>query len=315
MVWIFRTLGMFTFLTVLLMAVGAVVGWLCGGYYMVGMGITGVIALVMCFYSYFFSKQNVIRSQHVRLVEEYEEPRLHSIIRDVAQRAGLPMPQVGIVYSPVPNAFATGRGPNDALVCATTGLLNMLPDNEIRGVIAHEMSHVRNRDILVMSVASFVATMITYLAHVAYFAAIFAPNNDNENGAARLLVGLAMNLLLPIAAILVQLGVSRNREYLADKSGAEIIQDPRSLADALKRISGMPTSSDAYTEGKRETREQRQNDPFSVGNSDSIYDCAHMWIASPLNGRAGGFMNLFSTHPPMEERIARLEEMASKIGM
>ena len=316
MSWIWRTLGMFTFLTVLLMAVGAVVGWICGGRIYLGMGIMMFISLAMCFFSYYYSKNMALSANHVHIVDQYEEPRLYKIVQDVAMRADLPMPEVGIIYSPVPNAFATGRNPKNAAVCATTGLLDQLPDNEVRGVIAHEMSHVRNRDILVMSVASGVASMMTYLAHIAYFAAIFAPSNDRDgNGLAQLAVGLAMDILLPFAAVLIQLGVSRNREYLADKSGAEIIQDPRSLAAALAHISGMPTSSAEYAAGQRENRQQRNEDPFSVGNSDDIYDCAHMWISSPLNGRSGGFMNLFSTHPPIEDRIARLNKMADEMGL
>lgn len=317
--WVFRTLGMFTLLTLLLMAIGAVVCYLFRFNMMFGLGIMFVISFLMSFASYYMSKDMALKANKARLVSEAEEPRLYGIVRDVANKANVPMPEVGIVVTPVPNAFATGRNPQNAAVCATTGLLDTLSDEELEGVIAHEMAHVRNRDILVMSVASMVASMITYIAHIAYFAAIFAPNNNDNNGAGNIIVAVAMVILLPIAAMMIQMGVSRNREYLADKSGAEFTGNPRALANALRRISGVDTEKLYRTEAQR--RPQRsspssgydsRNDPFARGG-DSIYDCAHMWISNPLRG--GGLSSLFSTHPPIEERIRRLEEMADKRGL
>ena len=321
MSWVIRTLGTFAFLTALLLAVGAVVCYLFRFSMMIGLAVMFVISFVMCFISYFKSKEMALRVNKARIVQEYEEPRLYGIVRGVADKAGLPMPEVGIVTSPVPNAFATGRNPENAAVCATTGLLDTLSDDELEGVIAHEMAHVRNRDILVMSVASMVASMITYLAHIAYFAAIFAPSDDRNGNAGQLLAGVAMSILLPIAAMMVQLAVSRNREYLADRSGAEIINNPRALARALQKIGGVDPEAVYRTEAQRRRggapsrpsgSYDSRNDPFAKGG-DSIYDCAHMWISSPLRG--GGMASLFSTHPPIEERIRRLNEMADRMGL
>ncbi len=261
-----------------------------------------------------------LRANKARIITPEEEPRLYATVERVAKMAGIQTPEVGVVESYTPNAFATGRGPSDAAVVATRGLLNVLNDEELEGVIAHEMAHVKNRDILVMSIASMIASVISSVSQMIYWAAIFS-SNDRDNGAAAL-VGIVASVLFPFAAMVIQLGISRNREYLADKTGAEFTGNPLGLANALRTISnplGSSASSqrhdytlDDQMSRTRTSSKRQQGDPFDTRQNSpgDIYDCAHMWISSPL--KKGFFANLFSTHPPMEERIARLEEMARK---
>ena len=310
--WRLKTLVMFTYMTLLLLVIGALVSWFFRFDMFIGLGIMFAFSMILCAYSYFNCKNAALRANNARIIQEYEEPRLYNTVKKVAELAGVPMPEVGIVETPVPNAFATGRKPSDAAVVATRGLLNMLDDDELAGVIAHEMAHVRNRDILVMTIASMMASMITYVSNMVVYMAMFSGNDRDNNGLA-VVAALLAHLLMPIAAMLVQLGISRNREFLADATGARIIRNPRALARALARIGGFDMR--AYEETRvREYRRGNRNDddPYNPTSrrSGDIYECAHMWISNPLKGRS--MASLFSTHPDMEERIRRLNEMADK---
>ena len=220
---------------------------------------------------------------------EAEEPRLYAIVRGVADKAGVPMPEVGVSEMYMPNAFATGRNPKDAAVVATRGLLNLLSDSELEGVIAHEMAHVKNRDILVMSIASTMAAVLSYLSRYAIWMVMASNNNRN---AATYAIAIALSITVPIAAMLVQLGVSRNREYLADETGARFTGNPRALASALRTI------------------ETGVGSPKNDYNNNSYAD---MWISNPVRSKKSWFSKLFSTHPPMDDRIARLNALADKM--
>ncbi|NLF33387.1 MAG: M48 family metalloprotease [Thermoplasmatales archaeon] len=279
---------MFIAMSLILLVIGTVVGWFFNSMWY-GLLIMLALSVLMMVYSYFFSKSSALRANRVRLVTQAEEPRLWKIVASVAEKAGCPMPEVGVTEDAFPNAFATGRSPKDAAVVATRGLLRMLPDDELEGVIAHEMSHVRNRDILVMSVAATMAAVISYLARMATWMALFSGGGDNRNNGAILVLAIILDVTLPIAAILVQLGVSRSREYLADETGARITGNPRALARALARIEGGP---------------------------DADYDqptYAPLWIKNPDSKKQSLTSRLFRTHPPTEDRIARLNRMADEM--
>ena len=308
LLWRLRTLSMFVVLTAILMGIGAVISVIFVNSWLIGAGIMIVISLLMCFFSYYKSKDLALRSAHARIITEDECPRLFSIVREVADKAGLPMPEVGISPDMSPNAFATGRNPQNAAVVCTQGILDLLPDDELRGVIAHEMSHVKNRDILVMSIASALASIVSYFARIMWYMVIFAPRGGRDDNSRLVLiaVALAAQILVPIAAILVQLGISRNREYLADETGGRMINDPRSLARALAHLEGGNAAVQAYME--RTGRSERKTNPAND------YDMAHMWIANPLK-KGSVASKLFSTHPPMEERIARLNKLADELGL
>ena len=233
-------------------------------------------------------------------------------MRDVAGRAGVPMPEVGISPTAAPNAFATGRNPKNAAVVCTQGILQILPDDELRGVIAHEMSHIKNRDILIMSVTSALALLVSYVARMMMWMVIFAPSGgkDDNNRLILIAIAIAAQILVPFAALLIQLGISRNREYLADETGAMIIRDPRALARALDHLEkGNDYIQAKYAEDRY--RETAKQDKYNPAND---YDYAHMYIANPLKKKSL-LAGLFSTHPPMEERIARLNKLADKMGL
>lgn len=303
---------MFTYMTLLLMIVGAVISYALR-FSLVLMGVVMMsISILLTLYSYARCKENALRANRARIVTEYEEPRLYNIVKGVAEKYNLPMPEVGVVESWTPNAFATGRNPKNAAVVATRGLMNILPDDELEGVIAHEMAHVKDRDILVMSLASMMATLISNLSYIAYIAALFGGDRDRDNGVS-ILAGLAVYIFMPIASIMVQLGISRNREYLADETGGRTIRNPRALARALDRIENGANAE--YEAQQHSGGSRNDDDPFdSRGDRPkSIYDCANMWISNPLRG--GGISNLFSTHPPMEERIRRLNQLADEMGL
>ncbi|MBQ3737120.1 MAG: M48 family metalloprotease [Candidatus Methanomethylophilaceae archaeon] len=309
--WRLRTLSMFIYMTLLLMIIGAILSY-CFRFSIYIMGTIMIsLSVIMSLYSYYACKRNALRANRARIVDQYEEPRLYNTVKTVAMKYNLPMPEVGIVESWTPNAFATGRNPKDAAVVATRGLLEMLPDDELEGVIAHEMAHVKDRDILVMSFASMMASLISNLSYIAYFALIFSGDRD-RNPLISIAGALVVYIVMPIAAIMVQLGISRSREYLADETGGRTIQNPRALARALEHIEkGESAYRNATKAGRR-----NENDPFDTRGQDhpkNIYDCANMWISNPLRG--GGLSNLFSTHPPMEERIRRLNELADKMGL
>ncbi len=288
--WHFRTALMFAFLSLLFAAVGWAVGWYFGSP-LYGMLALLFVAVIILTYSAVFSKRRALKANRVRLVTEAEEPRLYGIVKSVADKAGMPMPEVGITEEYMPNAFATGRGPKDAAVVATRGLLAMLDDEELEGVIAHEMSHVKNRDILVMSIASAVSSIIAFVARFGIYLAIAGDGRDNRNQGAMILIAIVAYITLPIAALLIQLSISRKREFLADQTGAEITGKPEALANALRRIERGCSSP-----------ENRYDNPAY----------SSVWISNPSGTRKSLTRNLFSTHPSTEERIERLMKMAEK---
>jgi heat shock protein HtpX len=281
-----RTLGLFALLTALFMAVG----WAVGSYFadapLLGSLVFLVLAGAINFASYFWSDRIVLWSTRARIVTPQEAPCLHRIVQQLALRADLPMPRVAIIPSMQPNAFATGRNPRHAVVAATEGILHLLDDEELAGVMAHELAHVQSRDVLTMSAAATVAGAITFAARMFFWGALFGGGGDRESGPGALLGGLALIILAPIAAILVQLAISRSREYAADRLGAQICGNPRSLARALRSL-----------------ERGAQRIPMEVGSPSQ----AHLYIVSPFRG--GFVAGLFSTHPPMEERVRRLEAM------
>jgi len=276
-----KTTFLMALLTVLLVSLGGALGGRGG------MGIALVMAGVMNFVSYWFSDKMVLSMYGAQEIGESDDPRFYGIVRRLAQRAGLPMPKVYLIDSDTPNAFATGRNPQHAAVAATTGILRILNEDELAGVMAHELAHVKNRDILISTIAATFAGAITYLAHMAQFAAIFGGgrNSDDDEGGG-IFGMILMAILAPIAAMLVQMAISRSREFGADAGGASISGNPLSLANALQKL-----------------EMGNQQIPMAANSAT-----AHMFIVNPLTG--GGFASLFSTHPPMAERIARLQEIA-----
>ena len=272
-----------TFLMALLMVLAVFVGYTIGGNG--GMMIAFVFALGMNLVSYWFSDKIVLKMYKAEEITESDSPRLFAVVRDLSQRAGLPMPKVYLIPTDTPNAFATGRNPEHAAVAVTRGIMNILTENELRGVLGHELAHVKHRDILIGTIAAVFAGAISMLAHMAQWAAIFGGGrSDNERGGGGLGL-LAMAIVAPIAALLIQMAISRSREYLADEDGARFHGNPRDLASALAKL-------------------QRGGERMPMQATPAT---AHMFIVNPLT--RGGLMSLFSTHPPMEERIKRLEAM------
>jgi len=285
---VIRTAGLFVTMTLLLVGIGALVGYLIQEIW-IGMAIMLVLSVVMNMYAYFGSKRAVIRRHKVKIVTESEQPRLYRIVRRISVNAEIPMPEVGVMLNQSPNAFASGRNPKNAIVVATTGLLDMLNDEELEGVMAHEMAHVKNRDILIMSVAATIAGVISFLSTFLLFAGL---RNSRDN-AAMLAIGVLSYLLLPIAAMFIQLGISRGREYEADRVGAGFTKNPMALASALRKIDGGIAKTPI------------NNAKYSESNAD-----AHLWIESPAAKGKRGVSALFSTHPPIALRIQKLEAMA-----
>ncbi len=250
-----------------------------------GMILALVIALVMNFFAYWNSDKMALAMNRAREVSEAEAPELHQIVAGLARRAGLPKPRVYIVDNPTPNAFATGRNPEHAAVAVTTGIMQALNREELEGVLGHELGHIKNRDILISSIAAVMAGAISYLATMAQWAMIFGGGRSDDEGGGNPIAMLVMMIVAPLAASLIQMAISRSREYIADRTGAEICGHPEALASALQKLS-------TYNKQR----------PMQVNPAS-----AQMYIVNPLKG--GGIAGLFSTHPPMEERIRRLLAM------
>ena len=259
-----------------------VVGYLIGGQN--GMLIALVLALVMNFFSYWYSDKIVLFMYKAKEADREKYAGLYSDVSYVAERAHIPVPRVFIVPSAQPNAFATGRNPKNAVVAVTEGIVKLLNERELKGVIAHEMAHIKNRDILISSLAAVIAGAISYLAHMAMWAGMFGGFGSDDDGGN--VVGLiALAILTPLIAALIHLAISRSREFLADKSGAKFIRDPNGLADALQKLHASPRKMGFGSEGT-----------------------SHMFIVKPFKGKK--LVNLFSTHPPVSERVGKLRSMA-----
>jgi heat shock protein HtpX len=255
-----------------------------------GMIIAFVFAVIINFGSYWYSDKIVLKMYGAKEVTPAESPNLHRIVDGLAMKAGLPKPKVYIVESGLPNAFATGRDPKHAAVAVTTGILNLLSSEEIEGVLAHELAHVMNRDTLISAVAATIAGVITMLATMAQWAAIFGGIGGRDDDGGGIIGFIAMIILAPIAATLIQLAISRSREYAADAEGARICKKPWALADALKKL-----------------EDGNSNFKPSISDVQPRENTAHMFIVNPLKG--GTIQSLFSTHPATEERIKRLRAM------
>jgi len=276
---LFKTAVLMAAITALFMAIGSMIGGRAG------MMMALVVALGMNFFSYWFSDKMVLRMYNAREVDETSAPQFYRMVRELAQRAELPMPRVYLIDEQAPNAFATGRDPEHAAVAATTGILRVLSERELRGVMAHELAHVKHRDILISTISATMAGAISMLANFA----MFFGGRDEEGRPVNPLAGLAVAILAPLAASLIQMAISRAREFEADRGGAEISGDPQSLATALDKIH-------RYAQG------------IPLEAAEAHPETAQMMIMNPLSG--SGIKSLFSTHPPTEERIARLMELA-----
>ena len=273
-----RTALLLAVLTVLIVWIGN----LLGGRQ--GMILAFILAAAMNFFSYWYSDKLVLRMYRAREAGPQEFPEVYRLVQKLSVRSGLPMPKIYVIPQDSPNAFATGRNPEHAVVAVTEGLLRLMSPKEIEGVLAHEMAHVKNRDILIGSIAATMAGAVMILANMARWSALFGGlrGHDDENSSSGIIGVIAISILAPIAAMLIQMAISRSREYLADSTGAGFVGDPEALAGALEKLGSysrqLPMNASPQT--------------------------AHMFIVSPLSGKS--LMHLFSTHPPLEERIARL---------
>lgn len=277
-----KTAVLFAALTALFIVIGGLIG-----------GKTGVVvALIFAvginFFSYWFSDSIVLRLYKAQELQKSDAPQLHEIVEELARNAGIPKPKICIIPDPSPNAFATGRNPENAVVAVTQGIMHILTTNELRGVIAHEIAHIANRDILIQSCAAVLGSAITSLANMLYFTSLFGGRDEENSSPLSAVSAILMIVLAPLAASLIQMAISRSREYLADETGASFCSDPQALASALNKLNNysrqIPLNANPATE--------------------------NMFIVSPLH--SGGVQALFSTHPPIEERIKRLMQMARK---
>ncbi|MBQ7703838.1 MAG: zinc metalloprotease HtpX [Selenomonadaceae bacterium] len=283
---ILKTTILMALLSGLMVAIGGAINGSTGAMIML------VISLGMNFFSYWFSDSIVLKSYNAQEVSENDAPQLYNIVKNLAQKAELPMPKVYIIDSDVPNAFATGRNPDHAAVAVTTGIMRALDENEISGVLGHELAHVKHRDILTGTIAASMAGVISMVANIVQWGAILGTRSENDNGG--IFGTLATIIVAPIAASLIQMAISRSREYDADKTGGELCGDPRYLASALEKI-------EYYAQ--RNTLE------------NSSTSTAHMFIVNPLEGSTKMLKNLFSTHPATEDRILKLNEQAREMHL
>jgi len=274
-----KTVVLLTLLTLLFVWVGGMMGG------MQGMLIAFVLAGAMNFFSYFYSDQLVLRHYNAVEVSQEEASGLYAIVERLAQKANLPMPKVYIIPDPTPNAFATGRNPQNAAIAATEGLLQLLDEEEIEAVLGHELSHVRHYDILVGTIAATIAGAIGMLANMMQFSAFFGGDRDNRPNP---IVMIALAIILPLAAAIIQMTISRNREYMADEGSARLTRHPEWLQSALAKLTSYNAQSTMH---------------------EATQESAHMFIVNPFSGKDISFASLFSTHPSTEDRIARLEEL------
>jgi heat shock protein HtpX len=280
-------MGLFVALMLLFVGIGYLLGGLFYGDWVTGALVFLILAAAMNLISYFFSSKIILWSYKAKVVTEAEAPRVYKTVKKICLKGDLPMPKVAIVPSQNPNAFATGRNKSNAVVAVTEGILTLLDDEELEGVLAHEMAHVRNRDILVMSVAATIAGAISFAGRMFWYNSMFGRSRGNDNQIILLIVAITA----PIAALLLQLAISRNREYKADREGSLMIQRPKALARALAKLE----------EGNRRRPMDRGNPATST-----------LFIVNPFRGE--GLVSLFMTHPPVRARIRRLEELAEQTG-
>lgn len=277
---IMKTAVLMAAITALFMLLGAVLGG------RQGMTIALVVAVGMNFFSYWFSDKLVLKMYNAQEVDESTAPQFYRMVRELAQRAELPMPRAYLIQEDAPNAFATGRNPEHAAVAATTGILRTLGERELRGVMAHELAHIKHRDILISTISATLAGAISMLANFA----MFFGGRNSEGRAVNPIAGVLVALLAPLAASVIQMAISRAREFEADRGGAEISGEPRALASALEKIHDAARG-------------------IPLGAAERHPETAQMMIMNPLSG--GGLRGLFSTHPPTEERVQRLLAMAA----
>ncbi len=277
----FKTFALMAGLTALFVVIGSALGG------QTGMFIAFGLAIAMNFFSYWFSDKIVLKMYGANEVSESQAPELYSMVRNLATRASLPMPKVYIIPNDQPNAFATGRNPENSAVAVTEGIRRVLSRDELSGVIGHELAHIKNRDILIGTIAATIAGAISMIANIASFSMLFGGSrSDDEEGGTNPIVALISIIVAPMAAMLIQMSISRAREYMADEEGARIAGNPRHLSNALRKL-----------------HNAAQQIPMQATPAT-----AHMFIVSPLSG-GGSFLSLFSTHPPMEKRIERLESL------
>ncbi len=277
----FKTAILMTVMMVLFILVGNLIGGESG------MMVAFLISLAMNFGSYWFSDKIVLKMYRAQEVTREQYPQLYDSVENLAMKAEMPMPKVYVMENPTPNAFATGRNPQHSAVAVTTGILNLLKKDELEGVISHELTHVKNRDILVGTIAATLVGTITFIARMAGWAAMFSGGRDSRDRG-NVFSDLALIIIAPIAAMLIQMAISRSREFMADEGGAQISGNPLALASALNKL-------------------QQGNKLIPMTNAGT--SSSHMFIVNPLSGKS--LMKLFSTHPPIEERIARLQEIAA----
>jgi heat shock protein HtpX len=271
------------FLLGILSSILLVIGALIGGQE--GLTIALIFAVLMNFGSYFFSHKIVLMMYRAKELSKSQAPQVHVMVEEICRAANLPKPKIYLIPSPHPNAFATGPSPKKGVVAVTEGIMKLLTKEELKGVLAHEISHIKNRDILIQTIAATIASVISYLAFMARWAAFMGGDRENRNPFGVIAL-LAMALLAPLAAMIIQLAISRSREYLADERGARLIKNPSPLASALQKLESAASHV-----------------PLQFGNPAT----AHLFIVKPFRGQ--GIMNMFSTHPPLQERITRLKAM------
>ena len=280
---ILRLFGLYFLLTLLMVIVGSIFGAYFAGNFIGGAFFFLLFSVPISFFSYFYSDSIVLRAYGAKVIDRQDNPRLYGIVKKIADLNGLPTPRIAIVPSSTPNAFATGRNPQNAVVAATTGIMSILDDHELEGVMAHELAHVKNRDTLVMCVAAVIAGFISFAARMMMWNSMFAGRNRNVHPALIILVAITA----PLAAFLLQMAVSRSREFHADATAAKLTNKPWALISALKKLEW-----------------ENHRKPLDCGSPSNAALC----IVNPLTG-GGFFINMFSTHPPMEKRIKALEKL------